>query len=64
MKKSLCYTVVEENVIKNKYELWFENLNRAQLIRFQQMNPIVFDACRNRGFEYVQESLDSLMPRI
>lgn len=50
-----------DNLVKNKYEEWFENLTREQLIHLQRVNPVAFTACRNKEFSYVTDTLDAIM---
>lgn len=47
--------------VRNKYEVWFESLNKDKLSQFEKLNPVVFNACKSKEYEFVKVILDDLM---
>jgi len=55
-------SVIKEPIL-SKYEAWFNNLTEDKLKSLENENPVVYEACCNKQFKYVEPLLDSIMLR-
>lgn len=49
---------------RNFYEDWFKSLSAEQLNKFCNINPIVFKACEQGDFQYVEPMLKTIVQKV